>query len=227
MKTLLWKDIRVNRMVLGYALAALAGVYLAAAIVNWCALWRYGFPLREWSEMLFLAGMMSLILEMPAAAMLGGCAFAAERADRSAEFIACLPIPRGRIVLSKATLALGALAIIWLVNSTVLYLVEVRLNPASGLGAGSVSRTLGIMGSISLCMFGVAWLSSACSSSHALAASTGIIVPVALALGVVGFAALMDLPQDTADRWMPRLCLGAGIVCFFAGVWYFLRRVEP
>ena len=222
MKTLLWKDIRVNRMVLWYALVSLAGVYFVAAAVNVYGQIRYGFPVKEWPEMLNLAAVLSLVLQLPAAAMFGGCAFAAERADRSAEFLAYLPIPRGKAVLSKAVLALGVLTFIWAVNSSVSYAMN-----TSGKDMSEVEQTIGMMGVVSLCMFGTAWLCSAVSSSHALSAAVGVLVPVTLGLGAVGVSSLAGWPDASVERWLPRVFAATGVVCFLGGARYYVWRVEP
>ena len=222
MKTLLWKDICVNRMVLWYALASVAGVYLVAVAVNVYGQIRYGFPVKEWPEMLDLAAVLSLALQLPAATMFGGCAFAAERADRSAEFLAYLPIPRGKAVLSKAVLALGVLTFIWAVNSSVFYSMNIDGKDTSG-----IERTIGMMGVVSLCMFGTAWLCSAVSSSHALSAAVGVLVPVTLGLGAVGLASLAGWPDATVERWLPRILLATGVACFLGGARYYVWRVEP
>lgn len=227
MKALLWKDYRVNRMVLAYALAMLLGVYLVAVVVNAYAQWRYGVALKAWSELLFLAAMMSLILELPTAAMLGGCAFAAERADRSTEFLAYLPISRGKALASKITLAVGVLAIVWLINAAILLLLETRIAASRGLGDESALRTLGIMASISIGMFGVAWLVSSFSSSHALAAAVGILAPIACTGGIFMIAYLFDLPDSSVERLLPRICVATGSLSFLGGIACYARRVEP
>lgn len=227
MKALLWKDYRVNGVVLAYALTALVGVYAVLAALNGGVQWRDGVPFKPWSQVLFGAALLSSLLELPAAAALGGCAFAAERADRSAEFLAYLPVSRGKALASKITLAVGALAIIWLVNGGVFLSVAPRLASAGGQDGESAARTLGVFASLSLAMFGVAWLCSSFSSSHALAASVGILAPIACAGGILLTLYLFDLPDSIFETWFPRICAAAGVVCFLSGIRYYLGRVEP
>ena len=53
-------------------------------------------------------------------ALLGGNSIAGERVDRSAEFLAYLPVSRGRILASKLLVALAAVPLIWLPNLVIL-----------------------------------------------------------------------------------------------------------
>ena len=70
MKTLLWKDIRVNRVVLWYAAVSLAGLHLAAAAVNVIGQLCHGTPVKQWPEMIGMAAIFSLVLSLAGG---GGC----------------------------------------------------------------------------------------------------------------------------------------------------------
>ena len=61
----------------------------------------------------------SLALSQLIMALIGGNAIAGERAERSAEFQAYLPIPRGKILAAKLLLVLVMVAVIWVPNALV------------------------------------------------------------------------------------------------------------
>ena len=104
MKWLIWKDYRLNRLIFITALAFLVGPHLLAAILIW-----YGAEPPN-ARGLFFAGstLYSLAFLQLAFALLGGNSIAGERMDRSAEFLAYLPVSRGRILASKLLVALVA-----------------------------------------------------------------------------------------------------------------------
>ena len=225
MRALLWKDLRVMRVVLAYAFSVLLCVYAVGCLINVYSQWRYGFPARDWSSMLFICAMCSLGLELPAAAMLGGCSFAAERADRAAEFMAYLPVSRGKVVLSKAALTLSVLGLVWVVNLAVLFAVESRIELSDS--SSSIGTTTQVLVAICACMFGVAWFCSAMVNSHALATCLGIIIPLLLG-GIVFFVSdTFGLSQAIIDHWFPRCCGALGAIGFLLGWRHYLHRVEP
>lgn len=225
MRALLWKDLRVMRMVLAYAFGALVCVYAVGCLVNVYAQWRYGFPARAWPHLLFLCAICSLVLELPTAAMLGGCSFAAERADRSAEFMAYMPVSRGKVVVSKAVLTLGVLSAVWLLNLAVLWTAAPSVEPAHT--DGSIDRTTWVLVSIGACMFGVAWLCSTIADSHALAASVGMCVPLLLGGAALLIGQTLGVSESALDLWFPRACAAAGVIGFLLGCRYYLHRVGP
>ena len=51
MKALLWKDARVNSVILAYALATSVGVFIALTGINQVAEWRTGYLFKEWPEL--------------------------------------------------------------------------------------------------------------------------------------------------------------------------------
>ena len=55
----------------------------------------------------------------------------------------------------------------------------------------------------------------------------GIAAPIALAGGLAAVAYFFDLRGFDVGGWYKGLCVPLGVVCFVAGVVYYLRRVEP
>ena len=115
MKWLIWKDYRVNRLAFITALALMVAPHALAAILVW-----RGVPMTCPAECFMGSSFYSLGLLQLAFALLGGNSIAGERIDRSAEFLAYLPVSRGRILASKLLVALAAVPLVWLPNLVVL-----------------------------------------------------------------------------------------------------------
>ena len=227
MKTLLWKDWRINQFVLAFGAAMLAGPFLVGVTMNLYAQWRYGMPSRPWPDLLALLSALSLSLSLLTLAMLGGNAIACERADRSAEFLAYLPPTRRGIVGSKATLAISAGLIIWLVNLVAMYGIVPLTGELSTSGAQFFKDGLPNIAATGVLAFGAAWLGSSFLASPAIATGLGIFAPVTVVcvLGTVHY--FLNPPGFDMARWYNIVCVPLGVGCFVAGTAYYLRRLEP
>ncbi len=224
-KALLWKEYRQNRKILAGAAVFVALPYLILCIVSIL----YG---GRWESFLAGAGMWGVVLSVMMAAFIAGNAIAGERADRSAEFAAYLPIDRRRDMLSKAIVASGAAAGLLLFNLAVVY---------NEISRDWTHRTLPedafviaiIAPAVSVLLFGVAWLLSSLWNSPPLAAVAGIASAVILWAAVASVSERMGLKTPGPDGflvwciWYPSLCASIGVTAFIAGVVYYLRRVEP
>lgn len=157
-------------------------------------------------------------------AFIAGNALAGERADRSAEFGAYLPVPRGQWLLSKIVVTLSACAALQLANL-------IGAATAHQLGSDWHAYFLSLAITCSSVLFGVAWLVSSFSSSPAIAAASGL---AALSILLTGRALAPDYVTgntgSAGEQWLigfPTLCLAIGLACFLAGCIYYLRRIEP
>lgn len=224
MKALLWKDMRVNGVLIAYALSVSIGVYAVMIGVNRIFEWQTGFPWQDWSKLLGLAATLSLVLELVTADLMGACAFASERADRTAEFMAYMPVSRGQIIRSKTLLILAVFAFVCALNISVLWCVDGR---SSAEMAESMWKPIGVLAALSLCMFGGAWFVSSMSKSHGLSAAVGIFVPIGCAGVMLSWTKLMGWSENWLDRWIPITYAILGTAGYVGGVWYYLRRVEP
>lgn len=224
MKALLWKDYRVNRLVLIVGLALLVAPFIVGATWNLCDHWRYD-AVHPWPDFIANLGLLTLVLSLLTIALLGGNAIAGERMDRSAEFLAYLPASRRAVLTSKAVLAVGASLLLWLAIFAVIYGVA----PLAGSLAEDVIRDVRelpwALTCIAVFVFGTAWLFSSFLNSPAIAAALGIAAPIMLfiIMGILvewfGFA--------IANVWYFIICVVAGLICFAAGTGYYLWRVEP
>jgi ABC-type transport system involved in multi-copper enzyme maturation permease subunit len=116
---------------------------------------------------------MALMLTVAVAAIFGGAAFALERRERSAEFLAMLPVRRSKIVVSKLLIGAGFPALFWGANLLVFRLIK---DYAGSMGPGNdrILVEIGMAGFAMLMAFGVAWLGSSILSSPAIAACISI-----------------------------------------------------
>ena len=218
MNWLLWREYRLNRLIL---VAGTVGILLPHVIVAVAAL-----PHDEAS----LAWLVSTLFAEITVALLAGNAIAGERADRSAEFIATLPLPPRRLVASKLLLGLIVIATIWSIR---LMLSTVQPQHEMFGDTGSVPFQL-------LVVYGVSWLFSSIQPSAVIATTLGVVTS-----GTIGYCAgrftyskleerILPLPELHAhyaeNVFEPAYALHAmfgipiGIVCLCIGTWFYIRR---
>lgn len=227
MNALLWKDVRLNSGVLVVAVLLLLGPYLALAVWQVYEDWPALPERTAWARLLFLAGFMSLQASQLTLALLGGNCIACERADRSAEFLAALPISRARILASKLLLALLTVGVILTINLSLAHLVAPALTDKP-LNIWEIpAHWWHLLGGVVI--FGTAWLGSSFLESPTYAIVSGIVAPFAI-LGGLTTANLFFGWRPAQDDFMPwyiASCCLVGVLCFAAGTWYYLRRIEP
>ncbi len=225
LKALVWKDYRVNRLILIVGLVLLIVPHLIA----WVYVWREQPPREYLQWTLLAASAYSIILSQVTLTLLGGNAIAAERVDRSAEFLGYLPPSRAMIIASKALLAFVTALVIWGVNLVVFCLVA----PWEGLAnMGGDAQTMFEMpryvAATGVCMFGIAWLGSSCLASPTFAIFGGLVSPLVVHLSLMSCSTGLGWPtMADLGHWYFGTCLVLGCLCFVSGTWYFVRRVEP
>ena len=228
MSWLTWKDYRLNRMVFIVALLLLIAPHVMAAVLSMRGVGSdmgQGWPV--WVHNFLMSGMTSLVLVQLAAAFIGGNAIACERLDRSAEFLATLPVSRGRKIASKLLVTLVLLALVWLPNFVILGLV-VGTHPQPQF-FHLLGPFLGTVAVIGLTFFSVAWFFSSLLESPTFSICAGLIVPILIAAGIASAARLLEVEVsgDFFRWWFCGSCLVTSAAAFPAGTLYFLRRVEP
>lgn len=233
MKWLIWREYRLNRPILIAGTVLLLLPYLVVTLI---VLWRQkgsatGVP--DVAVVFGIAAIWSLFLCQLTVALLGGNAIAGERADRSAEFIAYLPLPRTRLLGSKLILAFSAAALIWGINLLVLWIL-VSLAPQFRSGPSlspKIPLTLSYVAITGLVFYGVSWLISSFQSSPTFAVVGGLITPLLVLMGLHAAAWAMDMDPSSVDQfagtWYATICPILAVVCFSIGTWYYLTRVEP
>ena len=224
MKALLWKDYRHNRQILvGLAIMLLIPYLFLMGAELGTRLW-YVDASENWTELFRMASIASLLLTVLAIGFLGGNAIAGERVDRSAEFVAYLPISRRPAVASKAIVAIGASLAFWLVNASVACVTSWMIDdlPLNLVLEGVLFTTTG-----AVLIFGASWLFSSFMSSPPIATIMGLatVVVYGLTMTLIDQARGLDTPRTDPLYFV--LCVVLGGVCFVAGVICYVRRIEP
>ena len=228
MRWLLWKDYRHNRPVVitGLVLLLVPHVFAIYAAVSSKA------TLSGWGGYLAESGIYSLAISQMTVALIGGNAIAGERVDRSAEFLASLPITRGKILASKLLFALTVVAAIWLINACAFcpLLATVRhLPPMEARYYEDFPPMVAHIAMTGLLFFCVAWLFSSFLASPTYSVFAGLATPVLffLTTDLIGRVFGAWRIASAAELSYRTFCLSFSPVCFAIGTWYYLRRVEP
>ena len=172
MKALLWKDYRQNRSFLVAAGAFLLLPYAVVVLIGVVEMLTDAHTSEViWAQYFVGASITSLFISAMLSAFVAGNAVAGERADRSAEFAAILPISRRSSIISKALLAATACFFMWLANGFVLYLTTF----AEGVERTPVTDNfVPALAATTVFTFGVSWLVSTLVSRPATATVSGI-----------------------------------------------------
>ena len=218
MITLIRKDLRQMRL----PFLMSAALFVAPAVIAAIA-WMF-YPDNgahgTWREFVASFALMGAYLCTIGAALPSAVAFAGERRDRTAEFVATLPVSRLRIVMSKAIVSLAAAAWPWML--------------ALGLAALVVDwKEQGVAEPVpwalcaSVALFGLAWLCSSLMESEVFSAAISIVCVTILAFGAWVLTDRAKLTQHETRLLYFTLLPAVGIGGFLAGTIIALRRVSP
>jgi len=230
MRALIWKDIRLNRpaLLLGAVLFLLPYIAVLAISVHsrlrgGASLWRY--------DPVLMAGFVSLLLSLLTLTILSGSSLAAEREDRSAEFLACLPPTRWMVVGSKAAVIGFVSLLVFGINLLTILCVAPLLEGAPtefipGVHDRPAVEFLTITIAATLLM-GVAWFCSSCVGRASTAIAAALLAPPGLA-GVLLIALYtLDVPLSWLGPTFRIAAVLLGIAGMVAGTIVFVRRFEP
>jgi ABC-type transport system involved in multi-copper enzyme maturation permease subunit len=226
LKALLWKDYRVNRIVLLIGLILVLAPLLTGAGLNLYGRWRWGIWSEEWSSLLVKTAVIGASFSILIAAMLPGNAVAGERIDRSAEFLATLPPTRGLVVASKLMLVVAVLLITWCFHGVVIFVVAPLFGAVSQDVDAFRHDVLPVLLYTSVCTAGGAWMASCLLDSPTFATGIGMVSPV----GVAGFLWTLQLVLERdrlLNEWYGSLSIVFATICMLAATVYFVRRAEP
>ena len=239
MKWVLWREYRLNRLIRIVGAVLLVVPYIFALIELAAASWvseppAIGAPSPPGAVVVFGgAAFYSIALSVLTTTFLGGNAIAGERADRSAEYLAYLPLSRLRRLAAKLVFALGTAVSIWGFNILVLLVLYLSLlvtpSEVPSVRPDDVLVPAGLFALTGLVMFSVAWLVSSLQSSPTFAVCSGLIAPWLLIIAAVGAAWIWDPLRfgPIVEVGYAVTCPALALVCFSIGTWYYLRRVEP
>jgi ABC-type transport system involved in multi-copper enzyme maturation permease subunit len=222
MLTLLKKDWRLNAVPIygGTLLVAVPYLVVALALLFQTDHYRE----RYWADDLQIAAILGTMLTVAVTTVFGGVAFAQERRERSADFLALIPVSRLKIIASKTIIGVLLPAILFAANfyAACKSGLSITFNPR-----GTPFMYL-LTADIMLFAFGVAWFFSSFLRSPSEASC--IAIGSVLALVVTGFlsgrwaAGITDLDKIVIVYSTPA---SIGLSFFAAGMYTYLRRVEP
>jgi ABC-type transport system involved in multi-copper enzyme maturation permease subunit len=230
-RALLWKDLRVNLFVLVFGAFMLLGPYLAVAVRE-IYLRTHGEEGMLWhADAWGAVAILSVGLSLLTLAFLGGVAFAAERQDRSAEFLAYLPCSRAAILTSKLLVALLVIGVIWGGNLLVAYglapaFCDTYRDPNFPPSAAPVYH-MPKAACVALLAFGAAWFASSFLDSAAIAAGIGIFAPPLLFGALATTWWYLRIETVPIGWWYCGVCAVLGGLGFVSGCVIYLRRVLP
>jgi len=230
MKSLIWKDYRINRLLLIFGSVVCVGPWVIA-IVRHLQLNLRGEGVWWGPEPWVSTSSISLGLSLFTLAMLGGNAIAPERADRSAEFLGYLPVSRWTILAGKSLIALTPAVAIWAVNLAFLLWVAPRL--ADGVSAveivlrSEVREFFNVFGPVSILLFGSGWFWSAALRSHGLATGMSFFTLAVVVMGMLGIEYGLGVEGFLTNKSIAIAFLIVGIGGYLVGCAYYLRRLEP
>ncbi len=219
MNALVWKEYRNNRSAVIGGFASIALVYLVVSVFrHFSGGWRMEYPPVPWPHVLQIGAFFSLALGTLFHVWIAADSVAKERQDRSAEFLAYLPISRARALTAKAVVALPFGLFYWLVNVPVLVACRAA-DPDWAMWSPTI---LWILAALAALAFGGAWMASCVLSNSAACMAVGLILPQTWYGLVAGWC-----------WWWPDLVstevlyIGGGFTLaaamFTGGGWYYLR----
>jgi ABC-type transport system involved in multi-copper enzyme maturation permease subunit len=158
------------------------------------------------------------------AAAMGGMAIAGERADRTAEFTAMLPIPRWQIALSKSIVSVVVIALFAGIHVGIAHWICWYW----GWSVPDEPYRLSFFAGVVVSMFGVAWLVGSMIRSPAISACIGIGVTIAIFLSIE----LASGEPRFSAWWLERAEIFTCSVFISAlsltvGTAIYLRRISP
>jgi ABC-type transport system involved in multi-copper enzyme maturation permease subunit len=226
MRSLLWKDYRLARPLLVFAVSVLGIIYLLGAAMEIKSSWPRLPEAKSWGGMLVAYGTVALYLSGCITGLLGGHAIACERADRTAHFLAYLPPTKTRILASKLIVAGVAIAILW---AWLLVSVRVMAPRLTGESTDFNSTMFSATGGLQMCAltFGVGWLASAVCESTLVPIILALSSPVVVGLAVLTVCDLLGIPRFEMGKFSGPLSACIGAIAFVLGTWRYYKRVEP
>lgn len=220
---LIRKDLCITRLPILVGITAMIGAFALSYAIYVSTTQSQEEGTEVWGFVLKTGSVLSSVTSLFALTMMSGTIIAAERADRSAEFLACLPPSRGQVLLSKA-IVLGASSLLALCVSGGGVLL------ASQLGGDNSAFKLSLLDvlPIALVSIGVGWCGSALFANTGPSVGFGFVAPILVTSGVFLFKFCFGVPSYESFHSVYLACCSvAGIVCIIIGTFYFIRRVEP
>jgi ABC-type transport system involved in multi-copper enzyme maturation permease subunit len=163
------------------------------------------------------------------AAAFGGAAFAQERREHWADFLANMPVKRWRIVVSKLSVALACLLLFWAFNGAVEAVCLAHgWGESPGIGVPQpqlISKNVFVV-LVGAGAFGLAWLFSTFLKSDAIATCMALAAE-AVACGMFFTLSYLTRGSELADHTLAIAFVAVPAITIIAGSIYYARRVAP
>lgn len=235
MKWLLWKDYRVNLVIVLLAGIIIVAPHVIALFITWYNISHNIKGEASYFSMNLMASSgFSLLLSQIVFAFIGGNAFAGERPNRSVEFLAYLPIKRSKIIASKIILTLLIVASILIINLSIIGICWASICWTQGVSI--IPQQLPNLDTIldlmlvpitGLVFFGMGWFFSSFLESPAFSVCLGLITPLLVVWIISSIVLYFDLQYTLIRLWYEGICITLAVAGFAAGTWYYLRYAEP
>jgi ABC-type transport system involved in multi-copper enzyme maturation permease subunit len=229
MKWLIWREYRLNRLILITGAVLLLLPYVVV-------LTRFSYS--GWSRIAQHPDVMSaafgwvarysIVLSQLTLALLGGNAMAGERADRSAEFMAYVPVSRPQRLVAKLSIVPLVVMVIWGMNAMIVAMIASTSGSPLRMPT-ELWQVCFYAAMTGLTFFCVGWLVSSFQSSPTFAVVAGLATPltIIMGLGVLDWSDVVPPLDEIVGPIYAILCATLAVASFAIGTWYFLRRVEP
>ncbi len=236
--SLIRKDWRVNRVVvIGMLVVTVLPYFLATANLLVNPPESRSRTDADWVWAIGGAAIASLIFVVALSAAFGGVAFAAERRDRTAEFLAMLPVSRGAMITSKLLVAVACLSTVLIINFFVVYWSTHWLTSRGLHGVEELMPLAGLVTGGTCAIFGVAWALSVFLRSPAIAAAVAIALGIGMLFGGIAWAEKVarvwgEVAKVRTDEDVLLTIVGGflgvfGMICVLVSAAVYARRVQP
>jgi ABC-type transport system involved in multi-copper enzyme maturation permease subunit len=234
MLTLIKKDLGLNRVaILGNLILIVAAyVVISIVIVSDISKFDYRDVIDAYAGATFAGMGITCLL----ASVYGGIAFAQERRETSANFLAMLPVNRKSIILSKLIAGILCLFAMLFAGALALFVLYICGEPTGDWNLRNVEELLPnvlITASTTVMLFGVGWMCSSFLKSPPMAAcisiasmfATVLLIQLMLNMGNKHISeAVLTYRVYVLHTLVPLL---VGLATFTIGTAYYLKRVEP
>jgi ABC-type transport system involved in multi-copper enzyme maturation permease subunit len=227
---LLQKDLRLYRAPICTAALAIVTPWLLLMVVGFYRI-LVNPDAHGGVDIVGSVAMFGVVSAIIVAAIFGGFAFSVERREKSADFLAMLPVSRRQVMTSKVLISIGPVMVLWLIQSSAFFLLNAtgRNIDDSVEIADAFVATYAVSLSAIILAFGVAWLAGLFIKSPSISASIALMTLLASGFFTrlwmedpFGEVRPVDLARVVFSLWTI-----TGIVCFLIGAVVFTRRVRP
>ena len=240
-RTLIFKDCRLMRTYIRLAAIATIVGYVASAIFTVYVTAEFREPeLRTGAARALLSLKTGLWLGILSTGMLGtllgASVFTQERADRSAEFLACLPPTRWQHLISKLSVSLGVTILMILVNlgavAAIHFLVPYARTNIAQLNhelSAPIPITLSLWFGAIFSMYSGALAISVWTKTNGVPILCGLITPIVLFALRILVSFWLQVPYTGSEFQMAfaATCWVLSSLLIFLACYWYLLRWEP